>query len=484
MSGPELTRLYQQTKDPEKKTAIDVERGSRRRDNESTESDGITAPDGHHLTDVGNAARFVEIAGDSVRYVHEWQRWIAYERGRWNVDGGDALVKERAKVVGKSLFTQVAKAPHSTRDTVYAAAKRAESGAAISAMVHLARGDSRVLVKHEDLDADPYVLNVRNGTVDLRTGGLRPHDPADLCTLQAPVEFDPDAVAPLWKKCLERWQPDPLVRDYLQREIGAGITGMPTETLSIHFGGGGNGKSKFFGAVKSAAGPYVIEPHRSLIIASRHEQHETVVAELFRVRLAVMGETSGAAQLDDASIKNLTGGDRLRARRMREDRWSFDPTHTLIMFSNYRPNILGADEGIWRRVRLIDWAVTIPPAERDENLAAKLAGEAEGILAWAVEGARRFTAEGFEPPDSVRVSTDGYRADEDTVAQFFEEMGVEFDRRGEAFGLSGLHEGWCDERGLEIRTHWARVTKAMRAHGATPQKSSARGRFWAGVRVR
>ena len=197
-------------------------------------------------------------------------------------------------------------------------------------MVRLARGHERVLVAHEDLDADPYVLNVKNGTVDLRTGTLRPHNPEDLCTLQALVGFYPDAVAPLWHECLERWQPDPLVRDYLQREVGAGLTGVPTETLTIHFGGGGNGKSKYFGAVKSVAGPYVIEPHRSLVISSKHEQHETVIAELFRVRLAVMGETSGGAELDDASIKNLTGGDRCELVACARTGGRFDPTHTLV----------------------------------------------------------------------------------------------------------------------------------------------------------
>ena len=351
-------------------------------------------------------------------------------------------------------------------------------------MVRLARGNPKVLVAHEQLDADPYILNVKNGTVDLRTGELRPHDPADLCTLQAPVEFHPGALAPLWEKCLERWQPDLLVRDYLQREIGAGITGKPTETLSIHHGNGGNGKSKFFGAVKSAVGPYVIEPHRSLVITSKHEQHETVYAELFRVRLAVLGETAGSAQLDDANIKNLTGGDRLRARRMREDRWSFDPTHTLCMFSNYRPTIRGADEGIWRRVRLISWGVTIPPAERDENLAAKLTAEAQGILAWAVEGARMFLEDGFDPPDSVRVSTSDYRDAEDTVALFFEESGIEFDRNGEAFQLSELHETWCEDHGVPTRAHWASVVKALREGGAEPARTSSKGRFWRGVTLR
>jgi putative DNA primase/helicase len=266
--------------------------------------------------------------------------------------------------------------------------------------------------------------------------------------------------------------------------MGAGVTGKPTETLSIHFGGGGNGKSKFFGAIASVVGPYAVEPHRSLIVATRHEQHETVVAELFRRRLAVMGETSGGARLDDASVKNLTGGDRLRARRMREDRWSFGPTHTLAMFSNHRPTITGADEGIWRRVRLVPWTVTIPEAERDEDLASKLAEEAEGILAWCVEGARRFLADGFDPPDSIRVATDDYRNEEDTVSQFFEEAGIIFESYGEAHGLSEVHELWCDDHGLSTRQHWARVTKALRQGGAEPARTKTNGRFWRGVSMR
>lgn len=442
----------------------------------------VTAPDGFHLTDAGNAARLVALVGESVRYVHEWQRWIVYGAGRWTVDGGEALVMEKAKAVGRSLFAQVDRTPKATRDAVYNAAKRAESAAAISSMVRLARGHPGVIVAHEDLDADPFILNVKNGTVQLHTSELRPHDPADLCTLQAPVAFKPDAVAPLWAACLARWQPDPQVRDYLQREVGAGITGVPTETLSIHYGGGGNGKSKFWGAVKSGAGPYAIEPHRSLIISSKHEQHETVTAELFRVRLAVMGETSDAAQLDDASIKNLTGGDRQRARRMREDRWSFDPTHTLVMFSNYRPNIRGADEGIWRRVRLVDWAVTISAAERDTQLAAKLAGEAEGILVWMVEGARRFLVEGIDPPASVMASTADYRQHEDTVAQFLDEAGVVFERNAETYNLPATHELWCEDRGLPVRQHWARVTKELRKQGAAPERGN-RGRFWRGIKA-
>ena len=170
------------------------------------------------------------------------------------------------------------------------------------------------------------------------------------------------------------------MRDYLQVRAGAAATGNPTETVDIDYGDGGNGKSKFYGAIQHVLGPYAVVPHKSLLVAERHEQHPTVVADLFRKRLAVASETKRGRRLDDESVKNLTGGDRLTGRRMREDPWEFWPTHTLVMFSNHRPAVHGRDEGIWRRLRLVPWEVTIPEDERDEHLADKLQAEAPGIL--------------------------------------------------------------------------------------------------------
>lgn len=297
------------------------------------------APDGLRLTDVGNAQRFVNLGRGRARYVHQWGRWIVYDKGRWNVDANDALVIEMAKTVSRWLMSMVSQTHGKERDQIFNAGVRAESAPALAALVRLARAIPGVIVYHEDLDADPYILNCANGTVDLRTGELRRHDPADLCTKQCPVDYDPDATAPLWAKCLNQWQPVAEVLEYLQREIGAGASGLQTETLSIHHGQGGNGKSKFFGAVKRVLADYSVEPHKSLLINSRHEQHATVVTSLFRVRLAVASETSDTDRLNDEQVKNLTGNDRLRARRMREDEWSFDPTHTLVLVSNHlRPS--------------------------------------------------------------------------------------------------------------------------------------------------
>ena len=381
----------------------------------------FTFPDGQRPTDIGNAARLLRHADGRLRYVHAWGKWIVYQHGRWIIDEKDALVTEIAKQVPKGLFELAAKTaftnPEDAKPIWPWALKSCASGT-IAAMVRLARGAPGILVEHEQLDSDPWLLNVGNGTIDLRTGKLRDHDPADLCTLQAPVDYDEHATAPLWKSCLQRWQPDDTVLDYVQVRAGAGATGIPTETIDIDYGGGGNGKSKFHGAIQHVLGPYATVPHKSLLVAGRFEQHPTVIADLFRKRLALASETKQAEDLDDESVKNLTGGDRLKGRRMREDQWEFWPTHTLIMFPNHKPTVAGRDEGIWRRLRLVPWQVTIPENERDEQLATKLRAEAPGILNWIIDGAVRFHRDRLDPPPVVRYATNEYRAEEDVIGRF------------------------------------------------------------------
>lgn len=450
------------------------------------------APDGLPMTDVGNASRLIALAGGRLRYAHKWTKWLTYDRGRWTVDTGDVLVTEQAKAVAVSLLRQLDQVKgKEERARLFRWATRSETAGAIAALVRLARGIDGVLVDHEQLDADPFLLNVRNGTIDLRTGQLRPHDPTDLLTKQCPVRYDPKATAPLWRACLEQWQPDPACREYLQREAGAGTTGTPTETLSIHYGGGGNGKSKFWGAVVHVLGPYAVVPHKSLFVAGRHEQHATVVATLFRARLGVVSETSVAARLDEESIKGHTGADREQARRMREDEWGFDPTHTLVMFSNHRPTIIGSDDGVWRRVRLVPWlatfktATTDVPGTADENLARKLADEAPGILNWLIEGASRFLAVGLGPmPPAIAEATATYRREQDTVSRFAAEV-LTFGLRGwtRTADLRAHLERWAEDVGVPMPTV-VRLGEVLRQHGCRQDRLRVNGpitHIWRGV---
>jgi putative DNA primase/helicase len=461
---------------------------------EAPDGDRIRAfkvPDGHRPTDVGNANRLLQHAGGRIGYVHAWGKWIVYQRGRWIIDEKDALVTEAAKQVARGLYVLAAKTAAKDPDEakpIWDWALKSDTSGAIAAMIRLARGAPGILVDHEQLDADPWLLNVSNGTIDLRTGRLRDHNPADLCTLQAPVAYDPHATAPLWEACIERWQPDDDVRDYVQIRAGAGATGIPTETVDVDYGCGGNGKSKFHGGVQHVLGPYATVPHKSLIVAGRFEQHATVVADLFRKRLAVASETKQAEDLDDESVKNLTGGDRLKGRRMREDPWEFWPTHTLIMFSNHKPTVQGRDEGIWRRLRLVPWQTTIPENKRDEHLATKLQAEAPGILKWIVDGAVLYHRDGLNPPAAVRNATDQYRREEDVVGRFVDEvLAIAPHTWCYSTDIKNELDDWCAEQDIATPPRMNEIAATLRERGCNDggrkQVHGKRSTIWHGVSV-
>lgn len=444
-------------------------------------SDGALA-DGHRGTEVANADRFVAATAGRARYVHAWGRWIVYDdlAGVWRIDTGDALVTEMAKTVARTMFAASLEHSGESRDGLWKWAKRSEAAAAISAMIRLARGMPGILVDHHHLDNNPWLLNVANGTIDLQTGALRPHDPDDLITLQAPTRYQPDAPTPLWDACLQRWQPDPEMRTYLQRVIGTGATGVPIEHLFVNVGPGGNGKGKFYGAIAHVLGDYVVVPHKSLLTVVKHEQHDTIKARLFGARLAIASETDTGDRIDEAKVKEITGGDLLEARRMREDPWKFAPSHTMVMHTNHRPRVRGTDEGVWRRLRLIRWDTKIPIGEQDDQLAAKLQVEASGILNWVVAGALDWHAHGLQEPDAVITATAAYRADEDSLAAFIDEYcELHASYRASAPDLWSAYEEWCAQSGNEPvakRTFATMLTE--RGYAATRDR-----RFRTGLRL-
>lgn len=405
--------------------------------------------DGHRPTDIGNADRLAALANGRIRYVHTWKKWIVYLKGAWRIDNGETLITEAAKKVPSKLFHLAATLHDPDRDAMWRWAKRSESAVAVRNMITMARGIPGIVCEHRQLDAHPWLLNVLNGELDLRTGRLLEHDPEHLLTKQAPVMFDPAAASPLWDQCLARWQPDPAVREYLQDAVGSAASGEPVERFIVFRGDGGNGKGKFFGAITSTLGPgYVVVPHKSLIIAQRYDEHDTVRARLNGARMVVAAETDPGDRLDEAKLKELTGGDLLEARRIREDPWQFSPSWTIFLQTNHRPRISGTDEGIWRRTRLVPWLTHIPTAEQDTKLAARLADEASGILNWIVAGAIRFADKGLIEPAAVVDASSEYRTDEDHVGRFLADR-CDLDESSEisAQELRHAYEQWCSEIG-------------------------------------
>lgn len=451
----------------------------------------IWAPDGHHLTDAGNAARFARNTGGHLRYAPEWQRWVAWDGRVWQVDHASIRTDRAARQVADSLWALVADTAGKERDAVIAWAKRSESAPTIAACARLARAEPGLAVDHELFDADPWILNVANGILDLRTGDLRPHDPDALLTKLAPVTWNPEATAPRFLRFLEEVQPDPAVRTYLQRHVGYSLTGVVTEhTFPVHTGGGANGKSTFISILNAILGSYAGVATKDLIVVQRHDAHPTSKADLFRLRLAVAVEVEQSARLDETQVKELTGGDRVKARRMREDYWHFQPTHKLWLVANHLPTIRGGDEGIWRRVKKIDWPVTITDDRKDPHLADTIIGhELEGILTWAVQGCLDWQAAGLGEPDSVTAATDSYRSDQDQVGSFLDDEDIRFDPADTDLTcatkeLFERYVRWCTRNSLDpMRADT--LGKELKRRGCHDFRKRPTGgstqRFWRGI---
>jgi putative DNA primase/helicase len=309
-----------------------------------------------------------------------------------------------------------------TLQAMFSWAKYSNGAAGIRNMIAMAKSD--LAVGPEELDTDPWLLNVENGTLDLRTGGLREHRKEDFITKLAPVAFTPDAACPRWESFLGRiFAGNAELIGYMQRLVGYCLTGATEEhVLPFLHGNGANGKSTFCETVLRLMGPdYAMKAAPDLLMAKRAESHPTDRADLFGKRFVACIETEEGRRMAEALAKELTGGDRVRARRMREDFWEFAPTHHIWLAGNHKPTITGTDHGIWRRVKLIPFEVVIPEAEQDKKLAAKLAAELPGILNLALAGCRDWQQGGMREPAIVRAATGQYSAEMDEVGRFVEE---------------------------------------------------------------
>ena len=258
----------------------------------------------------------------------------------------------------------------------------------------------------------------------MSTGRLRDFRRSDLITKLAPVRFDPHAKGRTWDRFLYTvfaGQVD-LIR-YVQRLVGYSLTGNTSEhVLPFLLGGGANGKSTFVELILSLLGPdYAMKAGPDLLMARRGEAHPTERADLHGKRFVACVETEAGRRLNESLVKELTGGDRVRARRMREDFWEFVPMHHVWLAGNHKPVVHGRDHGIWRRLKLIPFLVTIPPGGQDKRLGEKLKAELPGILNWVVAGCLDWRKNGLNEPDVVRAHTDRYAEEMDEVGRFVTE---------------------------------------------------------------
>jgi putative DNA primase/helicase len=435
--------------------------------------------------DAGNAERLADRHGANLRYCHPWGKWLVYNGTRWHVDDRGAVVR-LAKDTARSIFEEAKEAPDDeTAKQLGKWANSSLSESKLRAMLSLAQSEPGIPVLPEEMDAGSDLLNVLNGTIDLETGELREHRREDLITKVAPVEYDPSAGAPLWAQTLERVLPSPAVRSFFKKLTGYALTGDVSEQiLAVLYGTGANGKSTVLNALLTVLGDYGMQAAPDLLVAKKGS-HPTELADLFGMRFVASIEVEDGSRLAESLVKQLTGGDRVKARRMRQDFWEFEPTHKVLMACNHKPQVRGTDNAIWRRIRLVPFTETIPPAEQDRNLPDKLRAEASGILAWAIEGCLEWRREGLQAPEAVRQATGAYRAEMDVLGAFLRdccELCAEYNVA--AKDLYAAYKFWCEENGERPETQRRLGSRLTERGGFERYRGgSDGGHRWRGVQL-
>jgi len=379
------------------------------------------------MTEAENARRFVDRERGNVLYCPTLRSWLVWNGRAWEEDRRGVVI-EKAKATALSIYWEAAEVaaraaqePDADRRAQLSTlasrleswARVSESARGIDAMLALARSVPGIPVLLEELDAHSWVLNCENGTLDLRTGHLRRHARNDLLTKVTPVPFDPDARAPRWEGFLARiFAEDAELISYVQRAVGYAATASTREeVLFFAFGHGLNGKSKFLGGIGDALGPYAISMKFSTFVERDKDSGRFDQADLLGARFVSAIEAGRAVRFNESLLKALTGGDPIRAERKFKDSFQFEPTHTLFLAANHKPEIRDTSLSMWRRVKLIPFVVTIPPDERDEQLAEKLRAEAPGILSWIVDGCLAWQNQGLGTAGAVEAASEEYRVE-------------------------------------------------------------------------
>ncbi|WP_082505763.1 phage/plasmid primase, P4 family [Deinococcus sp. Leaf326] len=452
-------------------------------------------------TDIGNGERLAHEAADTLRH-NDTQGWLVWDGRRWRGSGDSGPMMEAKRVAKKMTqealdYGQQAKTIEDEGRRNFATteakalvqhAQRSQSLPRLKAMLECAKTEQSIAVRAEEFDNSPYLLNVKNGTIDLQSGKLHPHRREDMLTRVVNIDYVPDAQCPNWTDFLRTVtgnNPD-LIR-YLKRVAGYILTGSSQEhAIFVLHGEGQNGKSTFVNALELIAGEYASAIDSRTLLSKNNLGGgiNNDLARLQGVRLAHASEPDMGAMLDEALMKKLSSGERVTARFLHKEFFEFVPEFKLVLSANHLPTTRGNDRGIWRRLKLVPFDQTIPDSNKERDFFDKrLKPEIEGILAWAVEGALEWNQDGLSEPQTIREATKHYRDEMDLIGQFIEDRCIiDAAAREEVGTLYSFYRSWAEQNGCTPVKQQA-LSRDFTRRGYEEQKSNGK-RYRVGLRLR
>lgn len=426
----------------------------------------------YELDGIGNGERFSAMHARDARYCRELDTWFVWDTTRWLASSTriEAMAKASARTIENYKYQ-----------------RKSCGKQGINEMLFMARSEPSMSVRLDQFDGDPMLLNCQSGTVDLRTGVHRKHDRANLLRKISPIRYEEHEQCTIWLAFLDTvCCGDRELIGYIQRVCGYMLTGGVSEQcLFFIYGLGANGKSVFATLLLHLLGDYGVRTPAELVMKTHRTSAGSAspdVARLHGARLAVTSELDDEHKLGEARVKDITGGDRMVARPLYHMPFEFDPTHKLLLYGNHKPVISGTDQGIWRRIRLIPFAATIPETQRDPHLLDKLKCESGAILAWMVRGCLAWQRDGLGLAKSVAKATGSFRSESDVVGRFIDECctlaeGV-FVSKGD---LYASYRAWCTLSGEQAQAKNLFGARIMQR--GIKEKRSNTGRMWIGIEL-
>lgn len=439
----------------------------------------VAAWGGFNLTDAGNAKRLVAHLNGSGRYCNAWKCWLINDGTRWIKDDS-GLIFQKAKETVAGIYAEAQeREDEAGRKAVASHAMRSETERSLRAMIALAQSEPGIPIRPADLDQHIYLLNVLNGTINLRTGVLHPHDPADLITQRIDISYDEEATAPRWQQFLrEVFKDRQGLIDFVQRLVGHCLTGDVKEQMfAIWHGDGSNGKSVLLDTLREILADYATSTPFSTFALRRQEGIRNDLACLNNVRLVTSSEATEGMRLDEELVKRMTGDATIKARYLFSEYFEYKRRYKIVAAVNHLPRIRGTDFAIWRRVRLVPFDAVFTGENCDLDLKDKLLAEAQGILTWAVIGSMLWHDMGLGYPEEVKQATEQYKAGEDTLACFLAECcDLDPAHTQPARGLYLAYKEYCGGRTVSEKAFSTKLT----AKGYTKEKRKT-GSFWNGL---